>query len=266
MASVLWNVVTWVTATFQAPGLFREAGNLLISSFPSFSPEAVWLLSLVLMSVTWEVVAMENYPFKTCLCWLFLMSSNLSSWLGKWKKKEMNSFVSIGLPMRNLALFVFLCYCPVKSKIFCPFQFLMIFSEMSNSLSESVNSIPDYWKGVSACWRGAESSLWRRSLHNRTFSSATIILLLEVRHQLSASLPCKVPRDWDWELHQNPSPLIPCVYIYVCVYTSKSSNISKKQIIFHNKFTHSFICSANIYLAPIVFTYILERKQIFINF
>lgn len=34
-----------------------------------------------------EVVAIENHPLKTCLYWLFLMSGNLSSWLGKWKKK-----------------------------------------------------------------------------------------------------------------------------------------------------------------------------------
>ena len=134
MASVLWAVATWIAATFQALRPFREAGNLLLSSYPR---GCMTLIGRSDVSYLRGVVVIENHPFKICLYWLFLISGHLSSWWGKWKNK-MNSFVSSDLPMKNLALFVFLCCCPGKSKVFCPFQVPLSSLRCPVHFSESV--------------------------------------------------------------------------------------------------------------------------------
>lgn len=117
------------------PGLKTVEGGRKPAPFffsLSFPRGCMTLVSSSDVSYLREVVAIENHPFKARLCWLSVMSGNLSSSWGKWEKK-MNSFVSTGLPTRNLALFVVLCCCSGKSKIFCPFQFPIIFSELSSS-------------------------------------------------------------------------------------------------------------------------------------
>lgn len=82
-------------------------------SFPLFPQKLDDSLSVILMLVTWEAVAIENHPCQTCLCRLFLISGNRNSCLGIWEKRKrkrhkINSSVSIGLHMRNLAFCVFL--------------------------------------------------------------------------------------------------------------------------------------------------------------
>lgn len=82
------GTVLWVTQVAQHSSLqsFHKGELLLIPL--SASPQGLCDCLSVLWSVTWRVVAMESHPFITCLCWLFFMSGNLSSWVDKWKKKE----------------------------------------------------------------------------------------------------------------------------------------------------------------------------------
>ena len=162
--------------------LSERLENLLLSSFPR---DCMTLIRSSDVSYWRGVAVIENHPLKICLRWLFLMSGHLSSWWGKWKNK-MNSFVSVDLPMRNLALFVFLCCCLGKSKILCPFQFPLSSLRCPVHFSESVSS--RQCSSVLTLGRclPAYRGLWVlfniRSLHNQTSS-------LSVRNQMTNSGP-----------------------------------------------------------------------------
>lgn len=101
VASVRWDAAMWVTAVSTPEDLSGRPEAALF--LPFFSPEVAWLVSDSDV-MTWKVVAMENGPSKTCLCWLFLMRGSLSSWQasGEEVKTGSRSFVNIGVHVRSL--------------------------------------------------------------------------------------------------------------------------------------------------------------------
>lgn len=110
VASMRWDAAMWVTAASKPEDLSGRPETALF--LPLFSPEVAWLVSDSDV-MTWKVVAMENGPSKTCLCWLFLMRGSLSSWQasGKEVKRGMCSFVNIGIHVRSLACRKWVAIC-----------------------------------------------------------------------------------------------------------------------------------------------------------
>lgn len=85
VASVRGDATMWVTAVSTPEDLSGRPKAALF--LPFFSPEVAWLVSDSNV-MTWKVVAMENGPSKTCLCWLFLMRGSLSSWQASGKEDK----------------------------------------------------------------------------------------------------------------------------------------------------------------------------------
>lgn len=102
-------------------------------SFPFFPRGCMTLVR------SFDVSYLRNYCHREPSFWNTFMLASLNGWQleqlrrQKKKKKDMNSFVSIGLHMRNLALFV---YCsPVvqcRARYFVPFSFPLSSLRMSS--------------------------------------------------------------------------------------------------------------------------------------